>query len=314
MDKLRAMQFFCRVAEARSFAGAAKSMEVVPSAMSKVVAGLEQELGFRLMNRSTRGLSLTEEGAAYYEQCRQILQDIEEAEGAGRGGGAAPRGTLRIGMHPALRYLTMISMSRFLQEQPGLKVETVTTNSPVAITNEGVDIVLHIGSLVDSGLVARPLGWARTVVCAAPKYLVTAGEPRHPNDLAGHRALIYARRDEDPNTRWSFARSGVRCEVDVPVRLVSSDGIGLIDAILGGCGVARPFDVSVQHLLADGQLRALLQDWSGDRQPIFAVLPPQGRATPKVRVYLDFIAGVLAGSGQQPAAQPKRPGRSRAAP
>ena len=154
MDKLRAMRFFCRVAEARSFAAAAKSLEVVPSAMSKVVAALEHDLGFRLMNRSTRGLSLTDEGAAYYEQCRQILQDIEEAEGVGRTGRASARGTLRIGMHPAMRYLAMIGMSRFLEDQPGLKVETVTTNAPATIANEGLDLVLHIGRLADSSLVA----------------------------------------------------------------------------------------------------------------------------------------------------------------
>lgn len=294
MDKLRAMRFFCRVTEARSFAAAAQSLEVVPSAMSKVVAGLEHDLGFRLMNRSTRGLSLTDEGAVYYEQCRQILQDIEEAEGLGRTGRAAARGTLRIGMHPALRYLTMIGMSRFLQDQPGLKVETITTNSPAAIANEGLDLVLHIGRLADSSLVARPLGHTCSVVCASPAYLAQWSEPFQPADLAQHRAVIYARRDEDPNTRWTFTRGTESCEVDVPVRLVSSDGIGLIDAILGGCGVARPFGVSVDHLLRNGQLRALLRDWSGDRQPISAVLPPHGRATPKVRLFLDFVAGLLA--------------------
>lgn len=293
MDKLRAMLFFCRVAEARSFAAAAQSLEVVPSAMSKVVAGLEHELGFQLMNRSTRGMSLTDEGSAYYDQCRQILQDIEEAEGVGRSGRAAARGTLRIGMHPALRYLTIIGMSRFLQEQPGLKVETVTTNSPAAITNEGLDLVLHIGRLADSSLVARPLGSARTVVCASPAYLAAWGEPLHPRDLASHRAVIYARRDEDANTRWDFARGPENCQVDVPARLVSTDGIGLIDAILGGCGVARPFDVSVDHLLRSGELRAVLQDWDGNQQPISAVLPPSGRTTPKVRLFLDFVASLL---------------------
>lgn len=310
MDKLRAMRFFCRVAEAKSFAGAAQSLDVVPSAMSKVVAGLEHELGFRLMNRSTRGLSLTDEGAAYYEQCRQILQNVEEAEAVGRTGRAAARGTLRIGMHPALRYLTMIGMNRFLDEQPGLRMETVTTNSPAAIANESLDVVLHIGRLADSSWIARSLGWAHTVVCAAPSYLAGWSEPLHPADLARHRAVIYARRDEDANTRWQFARGKERCEVDVPVRLVSTDGIGLVDAILGGCGVARPFDVSVRHLLRTGELRALLQDWSGERQPICAVLPPQGRATPKVRLFLDFLSGLLSDCGE-PVGAPA-PGRNAA--
>ncbi len=100
MDKLRAMKFFCRAVEAKSFAAAAQSMEIVPSALSKVITALEQDLGFRLMNRSTRQLSLTDEGAAYYEQCRRILQDVEEAEARGRSGKGQARGTLRVGMHP----------------------------------------------------------------------------------------------------------------------------------------------------------------------------------------------------------------------
>ena len=101
------------------------------------------------------------------------------------------------------------------------------------------------------------------------------------------------RRDEDANTRWQFTRGQERCDVEVSVRLVSTDGIGLIDAIVGGCGVARPFDISVRHLLRNGDLMALLQDWGGDRLPICAVLPPQGRATPTVRLFLDFLSSVL---------------------
>ncbi|MDQ6679854.1 MAG: LysR family transcriptional regulator, partial [Pseudomonadota bacterium] len=188
------MQFFCRVAESKSFAAAASSLDVVPSALSKAVAALEHELGFTLLNRSTRGLSLTDDGAAYYERCRQIVLDIEEAESSGRSGRAHARGTLRVGMHPSLRFETLTRLGAFLEAEPNLKIETVITNTPAAVVDEGLDVVLHVGQLSDSSLLARQIGWSRSLVCASPGYLAAAGEPRHPEELARHRAVIYARR------------------------------------------------------------------------------------------------------------------------
>ena len=298
MDKLRAMRFFCRAVEAKSFAAAAQSLDVVPSALSKLVAALEGELGFRLMNRSTRRLALTDEGAAYYEQCRQILGDIEAAENLGRSGRLQARGTLRVGMHPGLRFEMMTRLGAFLDDQPELKVETVITNSPMAVVDDGLDLVLHIGQLADSGLVARRLAWTRPVVCASPAYLRARDEPRHPAQLAQHRAVIYARRDEESNVRWLFAKGDESCAVEVPVGAVSRDGIGLVDAVLGGCGVARPFDISARRLIAAGQLQELLPDWTGERQAVTAVLPAHGRPGPaKVRLYLDFVVDLLNPAG-----------------
>jgi DNA-binding transcriptional LysR family regulator len=294
MDKLRAMTFFCRAAEAKSFAAAAQQLDVVPSALSKVVAALEKELGFSLMNRSTRSLSLTDEGAVYYEQCRQILADIEAAEGLGRSGAKQARGTLRIGMHPSLRFAVLTRLAPFIDDQPDLRIETVITNSASAVIDEGLDLVLHIGSLSDSGLIARQLGWTRPVACASAEYLARRGEPRHPGELAQHRAVIYARRDEASNTKWSFTQGKQRCEVDVPVSVVSRDGIGLVDAVLGGCGIARPFEFAARHLIGAGPLREVLPGWTGEREAVTAVLPPHARpASAKVRLYLEHIEQVL---------------------
>jgi DNA-binding transcriptional LysR family regulator len=295
MDKLRAMTFFCRTVEAKTFAAAAQSLDVVPSALSKLISALEKELGFSLFSRSTRSLSLTEEGTVYYEQCRKILSDIDIAEGAGRRGGAQARGTLRIGMHPGLRYAMMTALKPFLDEHVDLKVETLITNAATAVVDDGLDLVLHMGALSDSSMIARPLGWTRPIVCAAPPYLASRGEPRHPSELAGHRAVIYARRDEASNTRWTFSKGSETCDVDVPVRVVSRDGIGLVDAALSGCGLARPFEIAARHWVATGQLRELLTDWTGEPQAITAVLPPQGRTAPaKVRLYVDYVATLLA--------------------
>lgn len=295
MDKLRAMTFFCRTVEAKSFAAAAQSLSVVPSALSKMISALERELGFSLLSRSTRNLSLTDEGAAYYGHCRQILADIDAAESVGRRGGEQARGTLRIGMHPGLRYAMMTTLQPFLDGQPELKVETLITNSALAVVDEGLDLVLHIGALSDSSMIARTLARTWPIVCAAPAYLASRGEPRHPGELAQHRGVIYARRDEAPNTRWCFAKGSQTCEVDVPVRVISRDGVGLVDAALSGCGVARPLEIAARHLIASGQLREVLNDWTGERQAITAVLPPQGRTAPaKVRLYVEYVAAMLA--------------------
>ncbi len=294
MDKLRAMSLYCRVAECRSFSAAAQAQGVVPSAVSKAVGALESELGFALLSRSTRGLSLTEAGAAYYERCRQILQDVEQAESLGRGGVAQPRGTLRIGMHPALRAAVLSGLGEFLDARPELRIETLITNSPTAVIDDGLDLVLHIGALPDSSLVARPIGFTCSLVCASPAYLAAWGEPRHPADLARHHAVIYARRDEESNTRWVFTNGRESCEVVVPVRTVVRDGIGLVDAAVGGCGIARPSDLAAKDAIASGRLRALLPEWTGERRAVSAVLPPQGRAaSAKVQVFLDHVAARL---------------------
>lgn len=292
MDKFRAMNLFCRVVESKSFSAAAQTLEMVPSALSKTVAALEQDLGFRLIHRSTRSLSLTDEGALYYQHCRQILIELEQAETLGRSGQLKARGTLRIGMHPALRYRQFLHLGQFLDHHPDLSVETVITNSASAVVNEGLDLVLHIGPLSDSNLVARRIGWAWPLLCASPAYLARHGTPQHPNDLLEHRAVIYARSDEQSNTQWSFVNGKQTCEVDPRARMTLRDGVGLVEAAVGGCGIARPFDLAARHLIAENLLCELLPAWKSNPQPVTAVTPAFGHATSaKVRMFLDhFIA------------------------
>jgi DNA-binding transcriptional LysR family regulator len=294
MDKLRAIHFFCRAVETKSFSAGGQALGVVPSALSKAIAGLERELGFRLLNRSTRRLSLTHEGEVYYAHCRALLQDLEEAESSARGGRIQAQGTLRLGIHPALRTVVLGALGGFLDRHPNLKIETLVTNSASAVIDEGLDVVARIGELADSTLIARPLARVQSVVCAAPDYLAASGEPRHPDDLARHRAIIYGRRDEASNTEWTLTKGRQKVTVSMPVRLVLRDGIGVTDAAVGGCGIAFPIDISVRHLLRSGALRVILPEWSGGHYPVFAVMPPgRGNASAKVRVCLEFLKSVL---------------------
>ncbi len=295
MDKLRALTFFSRTVETGSFAAAAQSLDVVPSALSKTVGALERELGFTLFNRSTRKLSLTVEGEAYYTRCRQVLAELEDAEAMARGGRVQAQGTLRVGMHPALRSVVFPEIGRLLESNPRMKVETFITNSPTALLDRGLDVVLCIGRLADSTLVARRVAWAQFVVCASPAYLRRWGEPKRPQDLARHRAIIYARPDEEPNTRWEFTRGKERQVVRVPVGMVVRDGVGLVDAGAGGGGVLRPYEFAARRHVAAGSLKVLMPDWSGTRHPVCAVSSSSRHVPAKVRAFLEFAQALVSG-------------------
>jgi DNA-binding transcriptional LysR family regulator len=291
MDRLRAIALFCRAVEAKSFTAAAHGLDLAPSVVSKAIATLESELECRLFNRSTRRLALTEAGTAYYEHCRKIVAALEEAEAAVRGG-TRVSGVLRIGLHPAIRALMTRSMGALLAAHPRLTAEIVVTNSPAALLDEGLDVLIRIGALADSSFVAQRLGWTKAVICASPDYLRRHGRPRHPDELTRHRAIVPGRRDEESFARWHFARGGERAVVAVPVVLMVRDGIGLVDAAAGGIGMARIYDASARPYLDAGSLEPLLEDWSCEREPIYAVRP-SGRLPGKVRAFLQFARRVV---------------------
>jgi LysR family transcriptional regulator for bpeEF and oprC len=293
MDKLRAMKFFCRTVEAKSFAAAAHALDVAPSVLSKVISALEADLRFTLFNRSTRRLSLTEAGSSYYERCRQLLVEIEEAESIARAGAVQPTGMLRVGIHPSFRNALIPELADFLASNPDLSIETTLTNSPASLLEQGLDVVLLIGKLADSEFIGRALGTTQLLTCAAPAYLDRLGRPRHPRELGEHRVVLPGRRDEDLSVRWAFSRKKEREVVTVRPTLIVRDGIGLVDATLGGVGIARIYDHAATGHVADGRLEAVLPDWSAGREPIQAVFPSRRHVPAKVRAFLDFASGFL---------------------
>ena len=302
MDKLRAMQFFCRAVEMKSFASAANLLEVPPSVMSRVISGLEAELHCTLFNRTTRRISLTENGAAYYERSRELLIQLEQMETLARDGSKRPAGILRLGYHPALRNLLVSRMEEFLAINPALGIELVATNAPAALLDDGLDLVLRIGSISDSSFVARRIGFTSLLTCAAPSYLDRFGRPTHPRDLREHRAIIPARRDEKAFTQWSFSRSNGETEiVRVPVVLVVRDGVGLVDLTLERAGIAQIYDTSARQYVANGRLQIVLEAWSSSRQPIYAVLPGQRNVPAKVRAFVEFASSLMHVSRSPPA-------------
>ena len=293
MDKFRALKFFCRVVETKSFASASHALNVPPSVVSRVISALESELKCALFNRTTRKLSLTDGGAAYYERCRQLLIDLEEFDMIAREGSVKPAGTLRLGCHPSFRVLLGRKLGVFLASNRDVTVELVMTNSPTALLDDGLDVVLLIGKIANSSFIAKHLGWTSLLTCAASSYLDQHGRPIEPQALRDHRAVIPGRRDEEPFTRWTFLKGSARQTVTLPVSMMVRDGVGLTDATIGGAGVAQIYDIAAHHHLESGELERILTDWSSKRQPVCAVLPGRRNVPAKVRVFVEFARSLL---------------------
>ena len=226
MDKLRAIKYFCRAVETSSFTSAARLLGVPQSVLSKTIAALEADLQFTLFNRSTRRISLTEAGAAYYDACRQLILDMEAAEARARDGSVQATGILRIGLHPVFQISLCNKIGEFLALNPGVTAELAHTNSPAALLEEGLDVLLRVGAVKDSSFVARELGSVELLVCASPGYLQQHGRPEHPRDLARHHSIIPGRHDEDSFIRWTFSNGADREVIKVPVRIAQLSQLG----------------------------------------------------------------------------------------
>jgi len=296
MDKLRAIKFFCRVVEAKSFAAAAHDLDIVPSVLSKVVAALEAELGLKLLNRTTRRVAVSETGARYYEQCKQLLTQLEEAEAVARDSSAEPIGLVRAGMHPAIGSLLIDRIAEFFDRHPQVRIERTLTNKPSAIVEDGLDVVVAIGELVDSTLTAQRLGSTEAFICASPPYLAKFGCPAKPTDLDGHRIIIPARRDEISFTHWTFSRGREHQAVIVPATFIDRDGSNIARAGVAGAGIIRVFEVSARVFLRQGSLVRILEPWSCGTAPIFAVLPSGKHVPGKVRAFVEFVRKIVRSS------------------
>jgi LysR family transcriptional regulator for bpeEF and oprC len=293
MDKLRAIKYFCRAVETSNFTSAARLLGVPQSVLSKTIAALEADLQFTLFNRSTRRIALTEAGAAYYDACRQIILDMEAAEAHARDGSVQATGTLRIGLHPVFQISLCNKIGEFLSVNPGVSAELTHTNSPTALLEEGLDVVLRVGPVKDSSFVARELGWVELLVCASPGYLRQHGRPEHPRDLARHHAIIPGRHDEDSFIRWTFLNGEDREVIKVPVRLVLHEGVGLGVSAAGGVGIVRMYDVAVRPFIENGSLEPILPEWTSGREPVYAVIPSRRNVPAKVRAFIEFARSLL---------------------
>ena len=289
MNQLAALRVFVAVAEAQSFSNAARALRIAKSAVSRQVSDLKSDLGARLLHRTTRSLSLTEAGRAYFERAARILADLDDANRAVGELQAAPRGRLRISAPMSFGFLHLMpALSDFMARYPEVVVDLAMNDRFVDLVNEGFDVAIRIATLPDSSLIARQLAPARRVICASPNYLSTHGAPRSPNDLKTHACLFNSNL---PSAReWRFVSPD---DVPVPVtvngRLSVDNGDALRVAALCGLGLANLPTFIVGVDLQSGALATVLDSFVAQDLSISAVYPPSRHLSPTVRALIDFL-------------------------
>lgn len=289
MDRLGAMAVFARVVEAESFSAAARELGVAKSSVSKQVSRLEDELGVRLLNRTTRRLSLTEAGQTFYQGCQRVVAEAAAAESAVTHLGAAPRGRLTISAPMAfgLRHINPV-LPALLGRCPELTIDLALNDRFIDLVEEGFDVGVRIARMKDSSLVARRLAPSRSVVCAAPAYLAAHGTPRSVEDLARHECLLYSYLAS--GEVWRFEGPGGRRSIRVRGRLRANSGEALLEAALAGTAIVRSPTFICGDAVRDRRLIRLLPEWVDPFEPVINAIYPAGRnLSPKVRVFIDFL-------------------------
>lgn len=300
MDKFQEMRVFTAVADAGSFVAAAQALGLSKAAVSRHIAGLESRLGVRLMQRTTRRLSLTAEGELFLARCREILASIEasEAELSTRAGSASGHLKLSVPVSFGTRHLAPL-WGAFLQAHPRVSLDVQLSDRVVDLVDEGFDLAVRIASLPDSSLVSRALARTRLVLCASPDYLSRRGTPRHPRDLAGHDLIGYTLLAQSEH--WRFTGPEGPLAVKVRPRLWSNNGDTCVAASRQGAGIQLQPTFLIADELASGALVELLPQYRPPELGIYAVYPTRQFVLPKLRALLDFLGERLANAPWQAA-------------
>jgi DNA-binding transcriptional LysR family regulator len=297
MDKLEAMDAFAKVVAAGSYAEAARRLGLTRSAVSKAVMELEQILGARLLDRTTRRVTPTEAGLAYYERVASILADVEETELQISRLHEEPRGVLKVNAPMSFGILYLgDAIAEFMARYPELRLELVLNDRFIDPLEEGVDVTIRIGSLSDSSLIARRLAPARRALVAAPAYLAHHGTPETPADLINHRCLAYGHMAAVH--RWQLLQEGQVVNVQISAALCSNNGEVLRAAALAGNGIANLPTFLVGPDIAAGQLVPVLTATPPTELGIFALYAPNRYLAAKTRVFIDFLVSRF---GEKPA-------------
>ncbi len=290
MDRLESMAVFVKAADLGSFTAAADALGLSSQMVGKHVGFLEKRLGARLLNRTTRRQSLTAIGQTFYERCRAILTEAEAAEALVHDLSASPRGRLRVNAPVTFGACSLAPLvMRYLRTYPGVEVELTLNDRYVDVVDEGYDVVIRLGPLKDSNLVARVLRPFHLVACASPAYLAARGTPLTPHDLAGHECLGFIYASGFPFSEWRFFKDGRDHTIAVRSRFQSNDSRILRDAALDGCGIILQADSFVGDDLASGALVRVLADYETPSREMHALFHGGRPPTPKLRTFVDLV-------------------------
>ncbi len=290
LDKLSEMKMFQAVADAGGFTAAATELGVSQSMVSRAVLRLEQRLGTSLLHRSTRRISLTDEGAIFLQACRQVLEDIGEAERSVTSD-KQPSGTLRVsaavvwGLDPLVPFLP-----EFTTRHPKIGVHLSLTDRYVDLIEEKIDVAIRLGRLSDSSLIARKIGEMRRVIVASPAYLAEKGRPKAPADLLNHDCLLWDE-ERDYLNRWPFEVNGAMRHVKVGGRIVSNNAQALYQLAIMGAGIVRMVEYRARPLIRRGELVSLLDRYHHvEAIAVHALCVRTNMAKPRVRAFVDFLS------------------------
>jgi len=292
VDTIGEIGVFVRVVEKRSFTRAGALVGLTASGVSRVVSRLEARLGVRLLERTTRSIGLTAEGATYYERCARILRDLEDAEGALAQSRGAVRGRLRVDAPTVLgRFVIAPAIHRLLEAHEELSLELSVRDHVIDPVAEGIDIVLRMAALRESELVHKKLGTMHFVVVASPRYLARHGRPKAPSDLRQHQTLGFLA--GTTLIPWRFRTTGRDLSFAPTGRLHTNSVDALLHAVMSGFGIGQVLAANVEHQIASGQLEVILREHERPALDIHALYTREKAGLPKVRAFLDFIEGEL---------------------
>jgi LysR family transcriptional regulator for bpeEF and oprC len=289
------MEVFARVAELGSFTRAAERMNLAPASVSATVQNLEAVLGVRLLTRTTRKVSLTDDGRAYFERTQHLLAEIEELEAALTQTRTRPQGKLRVEIPTGLGHLYVVpALPAFSEKYPDVQVIMTLNDRFVDFSEEEVDVILRVGKLADSGMVAKQIYQAKFVVCASPAYLRQKGAPKQPSDLVHHNCLGYFSASLGRSARWTFNRDGEIYTHAPAGTLHVNNGEAVADFAIAGAGIVCMLETSLVHAIRDGKLVQVLPEWETQSTPVSVLYWPSRHLSAKVRVFVDFVTELFA--------------------
>ncbi len=294
LDRLLAMQVFTKVVELGSFTQAAQRLSLSASAVSRHVADLEAYLGTRLLHRTTRRLSLTESGQAYFARVTEVLSELEETEAEVSNSNVVARGTIRLTCSTSFGVPHLApAIAAFQLRYPDVKFHISTSGRYVDLVEEGLDLAIRIGDVGNPNLIARRIGEMQMMACASPDYLSKHGTPKHPKDLAAHNCVTYAHSSPPDQWRFSTGEAGdaaAELVVDVGGGIHADSGEMLTAIVASGAGIVLSPSFVVEPYLASGQLREVLKRYRTTPYKIYAMYPSRRYLSAKVRVFVDFLA------------------------
>jgi DNA-binding transcriptional LysR family regulator len=293
MSRLREMEVFVRVVDAGSFSSAARDLKIGQPAISKTIASLEERLGVRLLVRSTRRLTPTEAGVAFYERALRAVTEADEADAAARGVSASLEGRLRISAAVTFSQIHLVPrLAEFLNAHPRLELELVMDDRPRDLVAENIDAALRLGALTDSSLRGRKLAKSERLVLASPAYLARRGTPLTPADLTSHDAIIYSQ--WTGGEEWSFRRGSAETSIRLQRRLMITAAEGVRAAVISGQGFAIASRWMFTPELESGEVVSILNDWTLPPLDLWVIYPSGRLTSTKARAFVKWFEGVIA--------------------